>query len=153
MTATFIVQTGCSTQTSPFSWSGSSTLTLGSVKEDNMSIDTGLNTYVLPFSHSTETIAQNLAGMSTQVRITGWFSGTAAARKTFRTNIKLIAIYQQSVPGTNSTFLYKNTLSDDNIVSSTGIRVKMSNLKFNKGTRDGIGYVIWSCNLMEVKNE
>jgi len=152
MTATFIVQTGCTNQTSPYSWSGTSTLTLGTVKEEVISIDTGLNTYTLPFSHSSETIAQNLQGMSTSIRLTGWYSGSAANRETFVQNLKLVAIYQQSVPGTNSTFLYKNTLSDDNVINDTGIRVKMISLNIQKGVRDGIGYVTWSTSLVEVKN-
>lgn len=152
MTATFVVQSGCAAQTSPYSWSGTTTLTLGTVKEDRMSIETGLSTYTLPFSHSNETIAQNLMGMSTVIKLSGWFSGTANARKTFRTNLKLIARYQQNLPSVNSTFLYRNTLSDDNVISDTGIRVKMVSLSIDKSTRDGIGYVVWSCTLREVKN-
>jgi len=153
MTATFIVQTGCTNQTSPYSWSGTSTLTLGTVKTESMGIDTGLTAYTLPFSHSSETIAQNLSGMGTTIQLGGWFSGSSAERKTFRTNMKLVAVYQQNYPDENTTFLYKNTLSDDNVISDTGIRVKMNNLRLDKGVKDGIGYVSWSVALTEVKNQ
>jgi len=152
MTAYFIVQTGCTAQTDPYSWSGTTILDVGTIKSERMSIETGLSTYTTPFKSSNETIGQNLTGEVAIIRLSGWKSGDASARETFRQNMKLIARYQQNI-GVNSTFLYQNSGSDDNVINGSGMRVKLVSLSFDKEVGQGFGYVLYSVVLREVKDQ
>ena len=148
MTATFTVQNAVTGLTSPFTWTGTTSFDIGTVSDEEVSVDSGVQALNMSFNNSTENRAFNLAGMSTIVKVSGRKSGSLATRQAWIANMKLIIIYHQNLTASNSTLLYINTLSSDNQIGVAGMRCKIMGFR----SRTGETYTTYSLSLVEVKD-
>jgi hypothetical protein len=158
MTAKFVVKTGCANQSGWTDFSGITVpinMNIGSVKNTNKKLDTGVETIVNLKQKASKAKGYNFMGQKASFIITGSYVASSLENaQNFERNLSLIADYQleTATPSLDTTFYYYNDKSVIYEVSQgIGVQVMMVNYSVIQSNTDNTITVHYTITLVNCR--